>query len=133
MTDFKDFNDLIEPIILPIGGKQYTIPPVSAEDGIRFKIARSGVEGAPKITDDDFERIFLGDVRDEMIADNVPAEALNRALATALTDHSAGRDAARIMWETGGDPKAAAAYVKAHAPNRASRRSKSTGKAKRTQ
>ncbi len=84
------------------------------------------------MTDPEFEHIFAGDVIDEMRTDDVPEKAIDRVLQTAFTYALTGRDAAEIMWETGGRPKAVEAYVKAHLPNRASRRSTSTGAASTT-
>ena len=135
MGKFKDYSEVADPLILPIGGNEYTIPPVTAQDGIRFQLATSGAEGAEPIGDDEFTRIFLGDTADQMYADNVPAEAIARAAMTAMTDHTRGRQMAEIMWETAGDPKALSDYVVRMAPNRAARRatrSQSTGAARTT-
>lgn len=130
---FKSFDEVTKQIELPIGGKIYTLPRVSAQDGLRFKLAtevRPGHELEP-LPDDEFETIFLGDVKQQMLDDNVPAEAIDRALATAVANHTAGRDTAELMWETGGDPKVVAEYLRRRAPNRASRRSTRGGRAKR--
>lgn len=133
MTQFKDFDELADPLILPIKGKLYTIPPVGAADGIRFNLAADPtVKDASPISDEEFFRIFLGTAYDEMVADNIPGAALIRAAYAALADFQSGRGAAVIMWETGGDPKAIEAYSRAHAPNRAARRSKPTAAANST-
>lgn len=111
MSKFKAFEELTDPLVLPIGGKEYTIAPLGAADGIRFTLASD-----PKVepedvpggipTDDEVNRMFLGAAYDQMIADNIPGPALTRAVMAAMADHKAGRVAAQILWETGGDPKA---------------------------
>lgn len=130
MTQFKDFTELYEPLVLPVAGKEYTIPAVSFEAGARI----NGIlDGAAKMGDEEFYRLLLSDdLFEQMLADGVSAVALDRVGRTALTDFKYGRELALTMWETGGDPKAVEQYQKAHAPNRASRRSKSTGAAKKT-
>jgi len=114
---------------LPINGKNYTIPPLGAADGLRFSgVLKSGAEET--WSDDEFKRVFLGSAYDEMLADNVPETAVSRAAITALAEFKSGRAAAEIMWETNGDPKALTSYVSKNL-NRASRRSSSTGGAKK--
>lgn len=130
MSQFKDFNDLYEPLVLPVGGKKYEIPALSFTAGATVN---GVIDGGEKLTDEDFYRLLLSDaVFDQMMADNLPATAIDRVARTALTDFKYGRELAVTMWETGGDPKAVAEYKKAHAPNRASRRSRSTATAKKT-
>lgn len=130
MSEFADFDDLFDPLVLPIGGKKYTIPPMSFAAGARI----NGLFGdAPeKLSDEDYFRLLLGPVFDEMVADGVPAKAINRAGMAALADFRETRSVAEATWATGGDPKALMEYAKAQAPNRASRRSMSTGAATAT-
>jgi hypothetical protein len=47
-------------------------------------------------------------VYDEMVADNVPALALSRAVLTALSDFRLGREIAEQVWESGLSPEALA-------------------------
>jgi hypothetical protein len=133
---FQEFNDLVDRLVLPINGKEYTIPEITVEGRIRWEQAQAeppeGETGPPPLTDPEFERIFMGDVLEQMRADNVPARAVDRALSTAVTYALAGKDSAQIFWETGGHPKALEKYVREHLPNRASRRSTSTGAASTT-
>ena len=114
MTKLKAYEELADPLIIPINGKEYTIPPLGAHDGILFTLASdpANANELDTLTDDQVNRMFLGDVYDEMIADNVPGEALTRALLAAMADHKSGRLAATMLWETGGDPKAVTDYVK---------------------
>jgi hypothetical protein len=137
MAAFKEFNDLVDHLVLPINGKSYEIPLVTVEGRMKWEAVQADVpegEDPPTpLTDDEFEHIFMGDTIDQMRADNVPDLAISRALSTAFTYAVAGKDTAEIFWETGGHPKALKAYVNAHLPNRASRRSQSTGAANTTQ
>lgn len=115
MTALKPYEDIYEPLELPIGGKTYVIPPVGAKDGLRFDAASNpSNQDAEHITDEEFYRIFLGAMYDEMIADNVSGTAISRAAMTALADFQRGRAVAEIMWETGGDPTAVEDYVAAN-------------------
>lgn len=132
MAKFADYNEVVEKLELPINGKTYIIPPVTVQGGARWVEAQSGEEDVQPLTNDEFMHIFLGAAYDDMVTDEVPEKAINRAAQTALANHTAGMEVAEIMWTTGGYPKAIQAYVKAHAPNRASRRSKSTGAATAT-
>lgn len=127
MSDFTDFNELYEPLVLPINGKKYTIPPVSFDAGTKIN---GIVDGAEKLSDEVFFRLVLGDQFDEMHTDNVPAAAITRAAQTALADFKYGRAMAETMWKTGGDPKAI--QENAPKPNRAARRSKVTAAASKT-
>lgn len=128
MSDFTDFNELYEPLVLPINGKQYTVPAASFDAGTQI----NGIveHGAEQLGDEDFFRLILGAVFDEMRADNVPSTAITRAAQTALADFKYGRAMAETMWKTGGDPKAIQAL--APKPNRAARRSKGTAAANKT-
>lgn len=127
---FEDYTEFIEPLVLPIRGKGYTVPPMSLETGLRLKPFLEGKipEG---ITDDEVAHLTLGTAYDEMVADSVPAEAVQRAMLVALAEFQSGRAAAEILWRTGGDPKAVQAEVR-KVTNRAQRRSKSTGAANTT-
>lgn len=130
MTQFKDFQEIYDPLVLPIGGKEYEIPPLSFQAGATV----DGIlEGGTKLTDEAFYRLLISDaVFEQMLADGVPSKAIDRVGRTVLTDHKYTRELALTMWETGGDPKALQEYQKAHAPNRASRRTKPTAAAKKT-
>ena len=133
MGKFADFLEAYEPLQLPIGGKTYTIPPVTLADGARFKLVLTNAEGAEFFSDAEFEAMLVGPaLKAEMVADGVSDVAFERVLLTALADHQQGREAAEVMWATGGDPKALKQYVREHAPNRAQRRSKSSGGAAKT-
>lgn len=125
---FKDFTQVCSPpLILPINGKDYTIPPVGVQDGIRL-------ETDEKIPNEELFRIVLGEAGVQMRADNVPGEAYSRAFMAALADHQVGRAAAEAVWETGAVPKSLAEMVKeaAERDKTASPTSPSSAKASRT-
>ncbi|MBS0231726.1 MAG: hypothetical protein JSS52_11295 [Proteobacteria bacterium] len=128
MSTFSDFNELYDPLVLPINGKEYQIPPASFEAGARIN---GIIDGAEQLTDEEFFRLVLGGVFDDMVADKVPAAAITRAGQTALADFRYGRGMAETMWKTGGDPKAIQELL-APKPNRAARRSKGTGVGNKT-
>jgi hypothetical protein len=112
---FPDYFDLVEPLILPIRGKQYRIRAVSALDMARWTKFRADV--APRlqagetvsdderISDDEFYRMFLGDALDEMRADGVLPAVILHAARTAHTDALHGREVAETVWADT-DPKA---------------------------
>ena len=132
-----DYIEFLDPLKIPIRGKEYVIPPISFETGLRLTPLTEGVEDAKKLigNDESFYRTALGTAYAEMVADSVPNDAIFRAVLTAWTDFKAGRGAAEIMWKTGGDPKAIQALT--DQANRATRRkaqkrSTSTGAANTT-
>ncbi|WEV41640.1 hypothetical protein OZX57_06520 [Bifidobacterium sp. ESL0682] len=106
---FKDFKDIApEPLDLSISGKTYTIPAVSAADGLKaWQWIRSGKkdDGQPAKVED-IAGILLGDVQQQLINDDISWQALNRVYLTVISDFTNGRRSAEAMWETGGDPKA---------------------------
>jgi hypothetical protein len=109
---FKDIEQLIEPLTLPIRGKNYEIPLMGVLDVARYEEALAEPEKSP-LTSEEFERLCLHDVYDEMLADNIPSTFIVRAAYTSLADAIRGRGTAEMYWETGGDPKAIQARVQA--------------------
>lgn len=128
MREFTEFAD--GPLSFPYRGKTYTPPEISIPMGIRLNGITNNGEEADLESIELFKDI-LGPAYDEMVADGVPLQFMLRAGATVLADFQFGREYAQAMWETGGDPKAAAEWMKARG-NRATRRSKSTDGARRT-
>ena len=126
MSSFSDFNDLYEPLTLPIGGKAYVIPPLSFTAGATVN---GLIDGKEDESGEEFIRLVLSpEVFEQMVTDGVPDIAITRAGQTALADFKYGRAMAEIMWRTGGDPKAVQALVTQKAPNKAATRSKSTAR-----
>ncbi len=119
---FKDLGDWAElgGLKLPIGGKVYVLPPVSAELGPRLQVLMSSgvtLGQGGELADDDKQvlsdlaekelyRDLLGPVYDEMIADGVPWSALKHAAMTVLVDATVDRDTAEQYWENLGKPPA---------------------------
>ncbi|OYV64453.1 MAG: hypothetical protein B7X07_06360 [Actinobacteria bacterium 21-64-8] len=146
MSRFEDYEKVVDPLILPIRGKDYVIPEVSMPDGLKYtkyveeltaaEESRKTDPDAPlpePLDNDVFRHMMLGAAYDEMVADGVPAAAVSRALVTATANFQTGRASAEIMWATGGDPKAIEKYLMPNrAARRASARSTGTGSAKKT-
>ena len=89
MSEFTDFNELVKPLVLPIGGKQYTIPPVSFDAGARV---HGLIEDPANHNEEEFFRLLLGvEVFEQMRNDNAPSAAIARAAYTALADFKYGR------------------------------------------
>jgi hypothetical protein len=95
---FRAFEEITGPIMLPIRGKNYTLPAVSLTDGVAMHRAAAGGEAFPL---EDLLRAILGDVREEMVKDGVPAGVIDRALWTGVADFQSGREAAELVWEHG--------------------------------
>jgi hypothetical protein len=111
----KAYEEFAEPpLAFPIGGKVYTVPPLGFRDGIRLQGIVTGADtslnDAPPA---EGYKLILGAAWDEMVADNVSLEAINRAGLTAFTDFQFGRDAAERVWEAKISPEALAAAVAA--------------------
>lgn len=102
----KAFEEFTEPpLAFPVSGKTYTCAPVSYQDGLRLQEL---VTGDLKATPAEQWRMLMGGAYDEMVADNVPIKALDRACLAALVDYRMGREAAEAAWESGLTPEALA-------------------------
>lgn len=131
MTKMREFTEFYDGgLVFPYGGKEYAAPEITIEMGMRLNgITNEGQESG--LSSVELVKDLLGPVYDEMVADRVPLAFLNRVFAAIVADFQYGREYANVLWETGGDPKAMAEYMKAKG-NRASRRLKSTGGARKT-
>ena len=98
----KAYEEVADFLVLPIAGKQYKVPGIGIADAQRFDAVFAG-ESDEEIPDEEFFRMFLGAVFDEMVSDGVPYPAMRRAAMAALADHRHGRVVAEIMWATGGE------------------------------
>ncbi|MGN8049547.1 DUF7426 family protein [Curtobacterium sp. 22159] len=139
---FRDYYELADPLVLPIRGKAYTIPPATAGDVVRWRRFTEKVEqiaaGATDVTitedeaisDEQYQRMFLGSALDEMRADGIHPGVIEHAATTAMGDTMAGREAAERMWNSI-DPKASKPEPTA-APEKDSTPSPSTGAASST-
>jgi len=141
---FKDLADflVVEPVVLPIRGKEYAFPgSVSARlwlqlNNIKEQLELAGrAEAEGKDFSPDQEAIsdesegemmaeMFGGVDEEMVADGCNSVELDRVKHTLIAYHLSGGNlsAAEAVWERSG---------KAPASNRAARRSKTTGQSRR--
>jgi len=94
----RPYEDIIGPLIIPVRGKEYTLPPISLADGLRMHAAASRGE---EISLKDLNDIILGETKDAMLADGVPPSVIDRAFWVGLTDFQQGREAAEQIWEHG--------------------------------
>jgi hypothetical protein len=122
----RDIYEILtdECLQLPIGGKTYRIRPLGYKDELRIKAATALQEKAIKdgqplkadpLSDEDFQRMTLGDVLAEMRDDNVPAFVILRASLTAHAYSTHGLTIAEMVWESGPSPEALAASMQAAA------------------
>lgn len=95
---FRDLTDILGPITLPIRGKNYTLPEISLEDGLRMHSAAANNTALPL---SDLLRIILGDAQEQMRTDGVPLATIDRALWTGVADFQNGRETAEAVWEHG--------------------------------
>jgi len=107
---FRDFTDIVGPIVLPIKGKRYTVPTLTIEQGIHLHKVMTP-DADESMTDPEFYEFLLGDAHKEMVKDAVAPEIIARAAFVALADWQSGRPAAELIWEQGIDPKALQAAV----------------------
>lgn len=110
---FADLSEILDPTLrLPIRGKTYVIPPVSAAVGLRLQALRAVIT-RQKLTGSERESLRLGDneeldlVRDclgtaygEMVADDVPWEHVKHAGMTAYIRWTTGEAAAETFWRS---------------------------------
>lgn len=119
----KSWEDVApEPLSFPIGGKTYTIPELPYTSMLTLQKIRAGESTEfDNAEPDDSWRLVMGSAWDEMVADNVPGEALGRAGLATLAYFEQGIETAEAIWESGVDPKAlAAAILSRSAPNQPS-------------
>lgn len=124
--DLGDWADLIG-LRLPIGGRVYTLPPISAELGPRVQalidfgidiaIGNEGdLDEAGEVLGDVAERDLykevLGPVYEVMQADGVPWAALKHAAMTSIIDSTRDREEAELYWERLGKPEPVETPVK---------------------
>jgi hypothetical protein len=117
---FKDLGDWAElgGLRLPVNGRVYCLPPISAELGPRVQAlvdlgidivrgkepAEDDAEVLDDVSERDLYREVLGDVYDAMQADGVPWVALKHAAMTSIIDAARSRDEAELYWEQLGKP-----------------------------
>jgi len=94
----RPLEDIIGPLVVPVRGKEYTLPAVTLSDGLKIHASRNKGE---LLMSSDLYRIILGDTHEAMLADHVPGDVIDRVFLTAYTDFTSGRDSAEEVWENG--------------------------------
>lgn len=94
----RPLEDIIGPLVVPLRGKEYTLPRVSLTDGVRLTQALSN-NGT--VLWGELIPMLLGDTYQEMMEDRVPPAMIDRVLWTALADFQNGRESAEAVWEYG--------------------------------
>lgn len=94
----RPYEEIIGPLVIPVRGKEYTLPAISLQDGLRMHTAAHGGED---LSLEDLTVIILGDARQQMLDDGVPVSVIDRALWTGIADYQQGREAAEQVWENG--------------------------------
>lgn len=94
----RPYEDIIGPLIIPARGKEYTLPAISLQDGLRLHAA---AHGGAALSVEDMTMIILGDARQSMLDDGVPVAVIDRALWAGVADYQQGREAAEHVWEHG--------------------------------
>jgi hypothetical protein len=94
----RPLEDILGPLIVPVRGKEYTLPAVTLSDGLKIHASRNN--GAA-LEYQELYRIILGDVHEQMLADHVPGDVVDRVFLTAYTDFTSGRDSAEEVWQNG--------------------------------
>ncbi|MFF0894741.1 hypothetical protein [Streptomyces sp. NPDC003278] len=132
---FQQLGELLDDsLTLPVGGKNYRVPPPSAATGLRVQaimqaaaVAADGGQIDEAVLRDAAERDMyldvLGDAHGEMVADGVSWPTLKHCAITAMVWIVQNREAAERFWNSGGDPSRLA-------PNRQARRSSSDAASK---
>lgn len=95
----RPYEEIIGPLVIPVRGKEYTLPVVSAVDGLRLKQVMTGEK--TDLPTSWLYKTLLGDAFDQMLADHVGGDVIDRVFITALTDVKDGRDSAEDVWEHG--------------------------------
>lgn len=126
---FKDLGDWAQLLDLrvPIGGRMYLLPPISAELGPRVQAlidygidiaigndtdADEADEVLSDLAERDLYKEVLGPVYDVMQADGVPWAALKHAAMTSMIDATRDREDAEAYWERLGKPEPVETPVK---------------------
>jgi hypothetical protein len=94
----RPYEEIVGPLVIPARGKEYQLPTISLQDGLRMHAAAHGGEDLSLA---DLTTIILGDARQQMLDDGVPVAVIDRALWAGIADYQQGREAAEQVWENG--------------------------------
>lgn len=137
---FKDYKAFANNLEIPILGKTYTVPEISARLGVELHLqlaqvqerqavmaeneaavqkAQEAGEEIPELkplpevkTDIPNDQILGKELTDQLRQDEVPQRAVDILGETAYYDFVIGREAAEVFWNSGGDPKALQNYIR---------------------
>lgn len=116
---FKEWaeTEYAAPLILPINGKQYTIPELGHLDAIKLReeMVSIAIGNDPSMSNEEFLAMTLGPALEQMRADKVSEKAIVHAASVAHMFSIAGRQAAEELWDKGPNPEALAAAMRAAA------------------
>lgn len=96
---FRSLEDVLGPLVLPIKGKEYTIPKPTLQQGLRLHAILT-----QEVDDADLKEVYdilLGDTADQLKADGVGPGTIDRVFFTALADFQTDREGAEKLWENG--------------------------------
>jgi len=102
---FEDYSELVgKPIVLPIAGKKYVLPPVSAEAGVELLDVLRNPDGENAKARDDtglhsIKMLLSDELVEKMLSDGVPYEAILRASVVQMADFLYGRQEAEDVWK----------------------------------
>lgn len=117
VQDLKELDDFFNPsLLLPINGKEYRVPAVDAETGLRLQNllsvglkAASGEDITTKdielVSDDeetDFFTTILGPVYKELVDDGISYKGVQFISSVVFVWTTQSFEVAKEMWRTGG-------------------------------
>ncbi len=135
---FRDLGDflVVEPVVLPIRGKEYSFPgEISARAWLRLQrlsellqaAKQDGFVASDTAVDDEEEADLMGEmlggVENQMMDDGCTSQEIKAVFYTLIAYHLSGVEAAEVVWNSAGETPA---------PNRAARRSKAPAKSTRS-
>lgn len=114
---FEDWESFAAgPLHLPIKGKTYVVPRMSAKAGLELAAT---ADQPPAETDDEilesYRPLLTDDIFEQMLEDGVERQAMIRAGLTVHIDYRMSRDLAEQFWRHGTIPEALAALAAAKA------------------
>jgi hypothetical protein len=96
---FRPLEEILGPIQIVVKGETYSIPVLSAEDGLKLHSIINGDQ--PETTAGEMVALLLGDTYQLMLDAKLSPATVDRVFFTALADFRNGRDAAEEVWEHG--------------------------------
>ena len=110
-------EDVAPPIVLSIGGRQWTFP--SPSEGFEQSLIEDAGRDCEVTAGEAADLFMRGAVYREMLEIGISIEAIARALWVVLTDFKVSREAAEVVWRQGLPAHAVRALVDAVAEAKA--------------